>query len=171
MKKAPIFLTIFLLFLCCEISYAQKGFLKIGDIKGESTNRGYVDWIVIDAFSNAIEQASQSSGATRRRASANFSDIAITKRTDKSTPKLMEFCAKGQVIPELEMVLLAKDNKVFYKITLNNVGISSINSKAMCSLECEMVDEFTLSYSKIVWEYWDSKGNKVSSSYNVASNN
>jgi hypothetical protein len=42
MKKISIFLTIFLMFLCCKISYAQKGFLKIGDIKGESTNKGYV---------------------------------------------------------------------------------------------------------------------------------
>lgn len=171
MKKRPIFLTVFLILLCCELTFAQKGFLKIGDIKGESTNRAYVDWIVIDAFSNGVEQSPQVAGATRRRGSVEFADITITKKADKSTPKLMELCAKGQVVPELEMVLLAKDNKALYKVTLNNVRVSSIISKAACAPECEIVDEFSLSYSKITWEYWDSKGEKVTSSFNVANNN
>ena len=171
MKKASIFLTVFLMFLCCEISFAQKGFMKIGDIDGESTNRGYVDWIVIDAFTNALEQSPQATGATRRRGSVEFADIMVTKKVDKSTPKLMELCAKGQVVPVLEMVLLAKDNKPFYKITLNNVRVSSIISKSECNPECEMMDEFSLNYSKITWEYWDSKGEKTTSSFNAATNN
>jgi type VI secretion system secreted protein Hcp len=154
-----------------QLSYAQKGFMKIGDIDGESSQRGYVNWIVIDAFSNGLEQAQQVSGATRRRGSVEFADIVVTKKADKSTPKLMELCAKGQVVPELEMVLLANDNKALYKVTLNNVRVSSIISKAACTPECEIVDEFSLSYAKITWEFWDSKGEKVMSTFNVATNN
>lgn len=100
-----------------------------------------------------------------------FADLVVTKKADRSTPKLMELCAKGQVLPELEMVLLAKDNKALYKITLNNLRVSSISSKAVCSSECEIVDEFTLKHTKIIWEYWGSNGDKVSTSFNVATNN
>ena len=171
MKKATIFLTGLLVLLCCEISIAQKGFLKIGDIKGESTNRGYPDWIVIDAFANALEQAPVATGTTRRRGSVDFGDIIIFKAADKATPKLMEACAKGLVIPEVELVLLSKDNKALYKVTLANVRISSISSKAECNPECKIVEEFSLSYNKITWDYWDAKGEKVTSSFNVSTNN
>jgi type VI secretion system secreted protein Hcp len=171
MKKAQIILTVFLMLLTCDITFAQKGFMKIGDIDGESSQRGYVNWIVIDAFSNGLERAQQVAGATRRLGSVEFTDIVVTKKADKSTPKLMELCAKGQIVPELEMVLLSKDNKALYKVTLNNVRVSSIISKAACTPECEIVDEFSLSYAKITWEYWDSKGEKVMSTFNVATNN
>tara|TARA_R110002049_G_scaffold87533_1_gene221895 strand:- start:39488 stop:39772 length:285 start_codon:yes stop_codon:yes gene_type:complete len=68
---------------------AQSGYLKIGDIKGESTERAHKDWIVIESFSQGLEQQQLAmTGSTRRRTSVVFEDLVITKKTGQSNTKI-----------------------------------------------------------------------------------
>jgi type VI secretion system secreted protein Hcp len=171
MKSNSFLLTGILILLCVSLSSAQKGYIKIGDIKGESTERAHRDWILIENISQGLEQQAQMmTGATRRLGSVVAKDLVITKKLDKSTPKLMEMCSKGQVVPELELDMVS-NGKVYYKLTLNNVRISSINTSTSCEPDCLLVDEVSMSYSKITWEYWDSNGSKVVASYNFEMGN
>ncbi len=79
------------------------GYLKIGDIKGESQAVDHeeeidihaIDWAILRPLSTGV------TGSTRTRASAEFKDLIVTKRIDKSTPKLMEACASGRAFPDL----------------------------------------------------------------------
>lgn len=166
MKNNPLLLFGIMILFCVSVSFAQSGYLKIGDIKGESTERGHKDWIVIESVRQGLEQQQAATGTTRRRGSVVLNDLIITKKLDKSTPKLMEICAKGQVLPEL--VLDMVDNgRVYYKVTLNDVKISRIQTESICDPDCKLVDEVSISYSKITWEYWDSAGTKVDATYNA----
>lgn len=160
-----------MILFCVGMSFAQSGFLKIGDIKGESTERAHKDWITIESFGQGIAPQQAMTGSTRRRGAVVFEDLIITKKLDKSTPKLMELCAKGQVVPELELDMLSNDGSLYYKVTLNNVKINSISTNTTCDPHCKLLDEVAFGYSKITWEYWDSEGNKTGTTYNVQTGN
>ena len=171
MKSNLLLISGIMILFCVVISFAQSGFLKIGDIKGESTERGHKDWIVIESVNQGLEQQQATTGVTRRRSIAVLKDLIITKKLDKATPKLMEMCAKGQVIPELELDMVANDGRVYYKLTLNNVKISSISTSSICDPDCKLIDEAAISYSRIKWEYWDSEGNKEVETFNAQTGN
>ena len=156
-----------MILFCVGMSFAQSGFLKIGDIKGESTEIAHKDWITIESFAQGIAPQQATTGSTRRRGAVVFEDLFITKKLDKSTPKLMELCAKGQVVPELELDMISNDGSLYYKLTLNNVKINGISTNTTCDPDCKLLDEVAFSYSKITWEYWDSEGNKTGTTYNV----
>ena len=80
MKSKSILLSGLLILVCVGLSFAQSGFLKIGDIKGESTSRGHKDWIVIESVSQGLEQQHMATGATRRRGSIVLKDLVFTKK-------------------------------------------------------------------------------------------
>lgn len=170
MKNKSIILSGLMILFCVSFSFAQSGYLKIGNINGESTERAHKDWILIEGFSQGIAAAEANTGAARLRATAIFEDLMITKKIDKATPKLMELCAKGQVIPELELDMVTPNGRLYYKITLNNVSIKSIRTTTSSDANRALVDEISFSYSKITWEYWDSAGNKTETTYNLQTN-
>lgn len=147
---------------------AQGGYVKLGDIKGESTDNAHRDWVIIESINQGMSQpGGGATGQSRRRGSVVFEDLVIQKKLDKSSPKLMEFCAKGQVIPEVIIDLVSSARNSFYKITLSNVMVTSINNNANCSQGCEGFESFSLNYEKISWEYTNNRGEKTTSSWNV----
>ncbi len=75
----------------------MSGYLKIGDIKGESTDDGHKEWINLLSVSNSITRpmGAGASGSTRQRSSATFGDVVCVKEVDASTPKLQEAIADG----------------------------------------------------------------------------
>lgn len=167
MKSKSLFLSIILLLLFTSAAYTQGAYLKIGDIKGESTERAHKDWIIIESFGQGITAAPTSTGVTRLRSAVQFEDLMVTKKIDKATPKLMEACAKGQVFPELEMDMVTANGRLYYKITLDNVRVKSVRTIVGSDAQGSLVDEMTFSFSQITWEYWDSAGNKTEATYNL----
>lgn len=172
MNSKNIFLTVLLMLFFVGISSAQKGFIKIGDIKGESTERNHKDWIDIESFNQSIQkQIATATGTARRRAAPIFTNVVFTKRLDRATPKLMESCAIGKQYPKVEMEMTADNergqNQIFYKVTLENVIISGVNSSATCTPNCEVMEEVALSFTKISWEHSDSSGQKVVTTYDI----
>lgn len=164
--KRTIFLTCLISILFIGFASAQTGYIKIGDIKGESTDRAHQDWIVIESFNQAME-TQKTTGATRSRSMVTFQDVTFTKYLDKSTPKLMQSCANGQVIPEVVMEMFSDDGKPLYRVTLNNVRINGINSNLLCDPKCKIREDVSLNYTKITWQYLDKNVNIVEASYNV----
>ena len=172
MKRYLILLATTMILCCVGFTAAQSAYLKLGEIEGESTRSGHEDWIVIDSFSHGLGQPQGIvTGATRRRAGVVIKDLVITKKVDKATPKLMELCAKGQVVPELELDVVTNDGRLTYKVSLKNVMVTSITTKTVCDPDCMMYDEMALTYSRITWEYWDNRGRKTEATYNVETRN
>jgi type VI protein secretion system component Hcp len=66
--------------------------------------------------------------------------------------------------------MIANGN-VKYKLTLNNVKITSINTSSICEPDCKLVDEVAFNYSQIIWLYLDSTGKEITTSYNAQTGN
>lgn len=102
------------------------GYIKIGDIKGESTDTDHKDWINLLSVSSSINTP-ETSG--RARGQAQFGDIVLTKEVDKSTPKLQEAIAQGKHFPEAEFELVRTSSdagrQTYLKYELKNVLITS----------------------------------------------
>jgi len=94
-------------------SYADV-FLKIGDIKGESTDNDHGEWIELLSFTQSINDSVSSEGAN---------SFEISKNIDKSTPKFVEAITKGTIFSEA--VIDVCDRTCYKKIVLKNVMISS----------------------------------------------
>ena len=166
MKQYSKLFTSIMILCCVCFSYSQNGYLKIGDIKGESTERAHKDWIVIESFSQSLEPRQAAPGSSRQRSAVNFKDLVIVKKLDRATPLLMQMCSKGQIVPELELDMVANNN-LYYKITLTNAKITGMTTRSECDPKCQLMDEVSVSFSKINWDYYDSTGQKTSASFNV----
>jgi len=94
-------------------SYADV-FLKIGDIKGESTDNDHGEWIELLSFTQSINDSVSSEGAN---------SFEISKNIDRSTPKFVEAITKGTIFSEA--VIDVCDRTCYKKIVLKNVMISS----------------------------------------------
>lgn len=167
MKCLRIFILLLLTgLLIFNTSSAQSIFIKIGDIKGESLDSKHRDWFEVLSFSDGLgRNASAATGAGRARSSVSFNDIVFTRMLDKSTPKLIEAIAKGIVTPTVNIEFASSNRTVYYRITLSNVIISSYSVNA--SESAKPLEQLSLNYEKITWEYIEPNGSKVTTSYNV----
>lgn len=88
---------------------AAAGYLKLGDIKGESSDSKHKNWIDVESWSWGESRSAGAASDMRMKGSkigqnapasagkANVQDISITKSSDKSSPKLAEAAVKGKV--------------------------------------------------------------------------
>ena len=151
-------------------------YVKFDGVDGESTDDSHNKWIDVDSVAWGMSQPAGATGPTRRRGDVVMEDIAITKEIDKSSPKLQEKCAKGEVIPKLEIEVTrsyGSSSQTYYRYELKNVMITSYITSLDNSEETP-TDTFTVSYEEIKITYTEteddgsSKGN-VEWEFNVES--
>lgn len=112
---------------------ALTGYMKIGDIKGESTASGHEDEIDIHGVSWNIRRSipANSVGAQRTRGETTLGDIHVTKNVDKSTPKLMEACGNGTFFDEVVFIVRKDSGDAhldYLKITMTDVIVTSVST-------------------------------------------
>ena len=102
---------------------AQRGFLDIPGIDGESVLEGYVGWIDVLSIR-------QNAATTTRKSIA--CDLSVVKRIDVAGPALWATAASGQILPEMTIVVLRDrvegDVLKLYDIRLANVRISGVQA-------------------------------------------
>ena len=97
---------------------------------------GFTGEVLQDGFEGAFELFSFSWGESNVGTTASgvgagraqHSGFTVTKRTDKGSPSLMLACAKGELLPAVQVVLLqsSRDRLTQYlRYVLNNVIITS----------------------------------------------
>jgi type VI secretion system secreted protein Hcp len=134
-------------------------FLKLGDIKGESTDSKHKDEIEIESFSWGVTQAgSFASGGGGGAGKATPSDLTITKRIDKSSPVLFTSSATGKHLPEAILTVRKKgsDQHEYYVIKLNDILVSSVDTGSGDAVPLEKV---SLNYAKIEISYVPTRSN------------
>ncbi len=107
--------------------------LDIAAIPGESQddNSAYNNKIEIDGWNFGSTQTGMSqTGTGRVGGKVSVSDFHFTKHADKSSPKLMEYCATGQHIDQAVMIArrtgeTAGDLTPYLKITFTDLIVSS----------------------------------------------
>jgi type VI secretion system secreted protein Hcp len=109
---------------------AFDSFIKIGDIPGESSDDKHKDWIEIMSFNwGASQPVTVGSGlGGLSGGGANLSDFSFVKKVDKSSPKLLLSCCKGDPIAKIEFECRKSigDKHVYLKYTFENAMISSV---------------------------------------------
>lgn len=143
---------------------AQAGvdmFLDLGsDIPGESTDKAHPNQVDVFAWSWGM---SNSGGALQPAGKVNVQDISFTKWVDKSSPKLMLYCASGKHIPTVTLtVRRAGENQVpFLTITLTDVVVSSISTGGTTQDRPTENVSFNFGKVKVTYTPVDAKGNKI----------
>lgn len=131
-------------------------FLKLNGIKGESQDHKHKDEIAIDSFSWGASNASTIGRGTGGGAGKGaFQSVTISKRLDKSSPDLMQYCVSGKHIPDgvLTVREAGGDTPVeYYVVKLSDVMVTSTSLGA--STGSEIVNEaVSLEFSKVEVAY------------------
>ena len=133
-------------------------FLKLGDIKGESTDAKHPGEIVIESFS--FGQAADVNDSGLRTGKLSMQDFHFVMPQSRATPQLMAKAAKGDKVVSgdqiygLLTVRKAGATQVEYlKIKFYDVLITSFQNAIAASDPGIPVDQFTLWFGKIDFSY------------------
>ncbi|MBI4329217.1 MAG: type VI secretion system tube protein Hcp [Chloroflexi bacterium] len=137
-------------------------FLKLGDIKGESTDKKHEGWIEVLSYSWGVSQpaSATATGAASTGAvtaeKASFQDFTIVKRLDKASPLLMLTCARGERLPEVTIQLAEaqRGGLAFMKYTMSDCLISSVKPGGSAQGgESLPLEEVSFSFVKVELNY------------------
>lgn len=100
----------------------------------------------------------------------SFSDLTVSKSTDKATPKLMEACAKGQMIPAATLYVRKsiEGKESFLVYELKDVMISSYQVSVHAPGE-SMQETVSLAFTEIAVSVAD-QGEATRFNWNVVEN-
>lgn len=159
---------------------AIDAYLKIGDIKGESTDSGHKQWVEISHVSWGVTQPRASTLSTaggHTNGKADLSEVSFTKLADVASPILFQHCAMGKTIPSatLEFMRADGDGKpvTYFKVELDNVMVSSFHPNS--GEGGILTEQVSLAYSRIKLSYTQQKitggaGGNTSGSWDCAAN-
>jgi type VI secretion system secreted protein Hcp len=172
MNPNPIFSrTLALVAPVTVLSLSQAGaaavdyFLKLDGIKGESTDDKHKGEIDIESFSWGVTNAGATGGGGAGK--ATFKEFTVTKRIDRSSPKLMLACATGEKIPQLQFAVSREptpgtpEGGDFYIITLSDILISSYSSAGVQGGADLPMESISFNFTKITYEYRPADGTEA----------
>jgi type VI secretion system secreted protein Hcp len=127
-------------------SSAQAQFLKIDDIPGESANKDHAQWIDILSYSQTIDPSSA------RTPPRGPGAITITRRVDKTSPRLAEAIAKSKRFREVVISVpntgATRDRQPYLQYRLKNVYITSVGTRAADGGDAP-IETLSLNYTEI----------------------
>jgi type VI secretion system secreted protein Hcp len=146
-------------------------FMKLGDVKGEATDDGHKDWIIIESMGASIHRTVPEGAKDQQRTKGHtvLSDVSIVRQLDKSSVKLLENCANGTFFDEVEIhfcTTVKNKQEPYLKYKLKNAIISGFSQHAVESGNPLPSEEFTMNFVSVEWTYitvdpktGDQKGN------------
>jgi type VI secretion system secreted protein Hcp len=128
-------------------------FLKIGDIKGESSDDKHPGEIEVLSWTWGVTQTDSpvtGSGTGRAR----FSDFSFIHHMDKASPKLMQACAVGEHLKDATLAVrkAGKGQQDYLILKMSDVVITSVQPSAS-GAEDTMIEHATLRCAKVDLEY------------------
>jgi type VI secretion system secreted protein Hcp len=130
-------------------------FLKISGIQGESQDRAHKDQIEVQSWSWGLVRSTATAGGVTGKPA--FEDLSITKKVDRSTPKLVGACATGKHF--LEVVLAARRAEGdfdFLAIKLSDVTIPRFETSGE-DVGSFPIDAFSFQFGRIEYSYTPQK--------------
>ncbi len=152
--------------------------LEIDGIKGESSDKKKPATIEIDSFSWGCSNAgAHSSGGGGGAGKVSFQDLHCTTHVNKSSPMLMMHCANGQHIKKATLFVrkAGKEQHEYYKVTLEDIVVSSYQTGGHAGGDSIPTDQFSLNFTKIKFEYAPQKADgsleaHIPATWNVKTN-
>jgi type VI secretion system secreted protein Hcp len=130
--------------------------LKIGDIRGESTDDKHKDEIDIFSWSwGASNPGAITTGGGAGTGKATFNDLSFTHRFDRASPSLWKACATGQRIRDatLSSAKQGKGPQDFLIIKMSDVLIASVMSSGSSGLNEMPMESVSMKFGKVDLEY------------------
>ena len=130
-------------------------FLKIGDIKGESTDDKHKDTIDVLAWSWGVNQSgSMHVGGGGGAGKASFHDVHFTHHVDKASPVLLKTCAVLEHIKEAQLTVrkAGKSPQEFLIIKMNDIIVTSVQPSGNGG-DGGLVENVALQFAKVDVEY------------------
>jgi type VI secretion system secreted protein Hcp len=136
-------------------------FLKLGDIKGESTEDGHKDWIELVSYSSGVSQASVAvgNGAARAVSTPQCAPFNAKKLFDQASPTLLAAAVTGQHFSngEVDFVRADSGGEVFIKLELNDVVVSSAEQSGSVGGDSAPTESISLSFGGVKVTYQPQK--------------
>ena len=133
-------------------SAAGNIFLKIDSIDGESLEKAHPKWINVSSLGFGIAN----SGTVLAAGKAQALNFVVSKGVDSSSPKLFLNCLTGGRYNEVKLEMTkttgASIPQTYYRITLNNVLVKSMDSEV--GEDASISEKISLSYGQIKIEYY-----------------
>lgn len=142
------------------------GYVKIGDIKGNSMDAKHKDWIEALALSQSVNRninPTSKPADALTKSQVHLGAIEIQKNADESSPELVAAVAQGKVFPKVTVDLVRVSeggNEVFYQWILEDAYLSNYGIHGASAGSIEVMETMSVCYSKIKWSYKkkDNKG-------------
>lgn len=154
-------------------------FMKLGDIKGEATDAGHKEWILIESMSSPLYRSIPGGAKDQQRTKGDTTtgDIVVVRQLDKSSTKLQEACANGTFFKDVEIhfcTTVKNAQEPYLKYLISDVIITSYSFHGQASGNPLPSEQISMNGSKCEWTYivvdpktGDKKGNVVGK-YNPA---
>lgn len=130
--------------------------LKLGDIKGESTDDKHKDEIDIESWSwGASNPGSMGLGGGGGTGKVSFTDLNFVHRVDKASPNLWKACATGEHIKEatLTSAKQGKGPQDFLIVKMNDILITSVSVSESNGAGSVPMENVSLQCAKVDLEY------------------
>jgi type VI secretion system secreted protein Hcp len=130
-------------------------FIKIGDVKGESTDDKHKNEIDVLSWSwGASQSGSAGIGGGGGAGKVQLQDLTITKWVDKSSPNLFKMCCDGTHIPTTVLTVRKAGGSAleYFKITLDTAIVAAITTGGSGGQD-RLTENITLNFAKIKMEY------------------
>ena len=134
---------------------AERWFLKIDGIEGDSTDVDHENEIDVHSWSWGVTQSGLSSGSGGGAGKASFEEFHFVSRISKASPALFLACASGSHIQSATLTGLRGAGKgrnaEFLKVTMEDVLISSFSPDD--SEDDEAMQSVSLTYGRFEMEF------------------
>jgi type VI secretion system secreted protein Hcp len=136
--------------------------MKIADVPGQGTDANHKEWILVESMSWPIYRKVDPGAVDVGRVQSNtvIGDMVTTRSIDKSSPKMMQFCANGKPIKE---VLIHKttqsdqEQKTYLEIKLENVFITSYSLHEVSESRGSEENSFAFTKFEVTYNTLDPK--------------
>ncbi|MEE2692234.1 MAG: type VI secretion system tube protein Hcp [Pseudomonadota bacterium] len=121
------------------------GYLKIGDIKGETTEAaGGGKWIEVESFSWGATQSGAPSGK-------GPGTLTIVQRRGDHSARVERLSRDGAVVPEMVLKSGEPGSRAYLEYKLYNAKITSYSLNASSSADAAPMESLSLNYERISW--------------------
>ena len=130
--------------------------IKLGDIKGESTDDKHKDEIDVESFSwGASNPGSMSHGGGGGTGRVSFSDLTFVHHVDKASANLWKACATGEHIKEatLSSAKQGKGPQDFLIFKMNDILITSVSLSEANGTGSVPLENVSMQFAKVDMEY------------------
>jgi type VI secretion system secreted protein Hcp len=153
-------------------------FLKLKGIEGESHDATHKGEVELESWSwGETNSGTHAGGGGGGAGKVAMQDFHFVMKCNKASPKLMLACASGEHIAEGVLTCRKAGGKQeeFFKITFNDVLVSSFQTGGSGHADIVPTDQISLNFAKIKWEYKEQKadgslGGSVTAGYDLKAN-